>query len=250
MKVGVCSWAQKSGPWLEEERFNQNRLSRQLRLHAEVGAGRGLCGQNKVSLPRVVRVKHACVPLLCSTTTEVLYFCVRTWSKRHIWKESQVSFIFLQACQLKGFFFFFLPLTFRGGGEKQQVFSSREGWCVVIIFFYPRFYSLTSESSLTKTFPFVGWTFKGITRLSPNVRCYFVWMPGIIPKKSSYQGHNINSHEALSGNGCTLFSGTRWNFPFYICPALHIWNSPCVSIGVGESRPWFCSPAKLRVQSM
>jgi len=79
MEVGICSWAQKSGPWLKKECFNQKELCRQLGLHAEVGAGAGLCGQNKVSLLRTVSVILACIPLLCSTTTEVLYFSVRTW---------------------------------------------------------------------------------------------------------------------------------------------------------------------------
>lgn len=40
-EVGVCSWAQQSGPWSEEEGFTQNKLCPQLGLHKEVGAGGG-----------------------------------------------------------------------------------------------------------------------------------------------------------------------------------------------------------------
>lgn len=46
----------------------------------EVGGG-CLCGQNQVALLRVIRAKHACVPLPCSTTASV-YFCVRTSKKQ------------------------------------------------------------------------------------------------------------------------------------------------------------------------
>lgn len=53
-------------------------------LHAGVGAGGGLCGQHEVSLPRAVRLKHSCIPPLCSTATDGLYLGVRTRSKRQI----------------------------------------------------------------------------------------------------------------------------------------------------------------------
>lgn len=39
--MGLCSWAQQSGPWLEEEGFTQNELCPQLGLHKEVRAGGG-----------------------------------------------------------------------------------------------------------------------------------------------------------------------------------------------------------------
>lgn len=149
-------------------------------LHTGVGAGGGLCGQHEVSLPRAVSLNHSCVPFLCSTATDRLYSGVRTRRETHVWKESQVTFTLLQTCQLKAFSFFFLWLLREGGWRKKvaSLFTVSVGF--LWFFFYPVFYSLTSESSLAKTFPFVGWTFKDFTPLSTNVSCYFVWMPGVI----------------------------------------------------------------------